>query len=302
MDVVRARAGPVSGAVSSAPRRGSGVRSATLFASLFDDAAIFPPGDVPIEQAVRDHVGHRSSWYAEFVGPFVCSVERLHSLETVLLDRGGDVLDVALTVPGGPSTLAQAGQAASAHAHVRVATVEVALHTFPLVEVASLLRACGLSAMAYVEVPVTGVVDGLVADLVGAGLRLKLRTGGVAAGAFPDDRALAQAIRSAVRAGLAFKCTAGLHNAVRHRDPTTGFEHHGFLNVALAVQAALDGARVDAVRAALADTDAGDIAARIGDLTEAEAQRLRRSFTSFGTCSVLEPLTDLEALGLAGAR
>ena len=39
-----------------------------------------------------------------------------------------------------------------------------------------------------------------------------------------------------------FKCTAGLHNAVRHRAADTGFEHHGFLNVLLATRQAFDGA------------------------------------------------------------
>ena len=38
-----------------------------------------------------------------------------------------------------------------------------------------------------------------------------------------------------------FKCTAGLHRAVRHTGDD-GFEHHGFLNVLLATRRAFDGA------------------------------------------------------------
>ncbi len=269
---------------------------------MFDDAAIFPPGNAPIERAVRDHWARRSSWYADYVGPFVCSIELLDRVERALTDAGGDVLDVTVTAARGPAALAGIGPAAEVFTHVRIVALEVALKDYAPAGVAAVLRDCGLLRTAYVEVPVPDVVEGLVADLVAAGLRLKLRTGGVTAAAFPDDGALANAIHTAVRGGVAFKCTAGLHNAIRHRDPTTGFEHHGFLNVALAAQAALDGASVDGVRARLADSDADRVKARIGDLTDAEVMDLRRQFTSFGTCSVLEPLADLHALGLIGGQ
>ena len=56
---------------------------------------------------------------------------------------------------------------------------------------------------------------------------------------------------------MPFKCTAGLHHAVRHRAADTGFEHHGFLNVLLAVAAALTG------------EDAGEVAAELADPTPA---------------------------------
>ena len=35
-----------------------------LFAGLFDDAALFPPGDLPLAEAVPAHRGHRTAWYA----------------------------------------------------------------------------------------------------------------------------------------------------------------------------------------------------------------------------------------------
>jgi len=102
-------------------------------------------------------------------------------------------------------------------------------------------------------------------------------------------------IDAALDRETAFKCTAGLHHAVRHRDRETGFEHHGFLNVLLATRAALDGASVGEVEAVLEDRYANDLVAlaRTSDLPGA-----RRWFTSFGSCSVTEPLDDLLALGL----
>lgn len=41
----------------------------TIFDRLVDDAAVFPPGDLPVPDAVAAHRVHRSAWYAGFVGP-----------------------------------------------------------------------------------------------------------------------------------------------------------------------------------------------------------------------------------------
>jgi hypothetical protein len=85
---------------------------------------------------------------------------------------------------------------------------------------------------------------------------------------------------------------------VRHRDPETGFEHHGFLNVLRATRASLDGAAVDEVAALLDEADAG----RLLDGTALDALAgARRWFTSFGSCSISDPLDDLTELGLVSA-
>jgi hypothetical protein len=82
---------------------------------------------------------------------------------------------------------------------------------------------------------------------------------------------------------------------VRHTDPETGFEHHGFLNVLVATRMLLDGATADQAVVVLEQRDGAVLveAARELDLVGA-----RRWFTSFGSCSVAEPLADLRALGL----
>ncbi|MEJ7755398.1 MAG: hypothetical protein WKF83_02780 [Nocardioidaceae bacterium] len=96
-----------------------------------------------------------------------------------------------------------------------------------------------------------------------AGVRLKFRTGGVAAEAFPSEQELAGAIVAAVARGVPFKCTAGLHNAARHRDAATGFEHHGFLNVLLATSLAVEGAATADLSAMLAEVDGTTLASQV---------------------------------------
>ena len=100
---------------------------------------------------------------------------------------------------------------------------------------------------------------------------------------------------------LPFKCTAGLHNAVRHRDPHTKFEHHGFLNVALAARTAATTGSASATAAVLAERDPNELAAAVRTLTPQDVAALRAMFCSFGTCSITEPIGDLVAMGLVTA-
>ncbi|WP_199752226.1 hypothetical protein [Actinoplanes sp. ATCC 53533] len=150
----------------------------------------------------------------------------------------------------------------------------------------------------YVEVPWGAAQPGALDALAGTGAHAKLRTGGSTAAAFPTEAALAAAIAGCLDRDLAFKCTAGLHHALRHSASDTGFEHHGFLNVLLATAALLDGADTTHAAEILAERSADALADAARRLSEAHVARLRDVFRSFGTCSITEPLTDLTALGL----
>ncbi len=134
-------------------------------------------------------------------------------------------------------------------------------------------------------------------ELAAREIHLKFRTGGASADLFPTSAQLAVCIETALDRELPFKCTAGLHNAVRHRDEETGFEHHGFLNVLLATRTSLDGGDPDEVARVLEETDGAVLAERISADPD-EAARTRRWFSSFGSCSVLDAHEDLVELGL----
>ncbi len=41
------------------------------FRGLVDDAAVFPPGDAPLPEALTAYVGRRDEWYADLVASFV---------------------------------------------------------------------------------------------------------------------------------------------------------------------------------------------------------------------------------------
>jgi hypothetical protein len=153
-------------------------------------------------------------------------------------------------------------------------------------------------AAAFIEVPVAMVSSSVAEMAARRGYSIKLRTGGTTAAAFPGEFSLAGAVAALAAERLPFKCTAGLHHAVRHRAADTGFEHHGFLNVLLAVAAAVDGAGEAQIAAELADHDAGAVAGRVAGLDADAVGSARALFTSFGTCSTDEPVADLVTLGL----
>jgi hypothetical protein len=148
---------------------------------------------------------------------------------------------------------------------------------------------------AAVELPRSAARDEVLDVLAGTGHRAKLRTGGVRAALFPSPEELAATLAACVARGVALKCTAGLHSAVRHTDAATGFAHHGFLNLLAACDALAAGEPAAAAERWLRQDDPGVL---VGDWSPDRVARARAVFTSFGTCSVLEPVDDLVRLSL----
>ena len=95
--------------------------------------------------------------------------------------------------------------------------------------------------------------------------------------------------------GASFKATAGLHNAVRHTDPQTGFTHHGFLNLLVATARMQSGGDV---LDALQSMDAAALSEEAGALSDQAQHAARSVFASYGSCSLTDPITDLSNLGL----
>jgi hypothetical protein len=149
----------------------------------------------------------------------------------------------------------------------------------------------------YVEVPRDDRRLAVIEAIAGR-YRAKLRTGGVRADLHPGEAELAGAVAAVVAAGVPFKATAGLHHASRNTDPATGFEQHGFLNVLLATDALLGGKSEHDARELLAERHGGVLAGLVRELDEARVRRARSAFTSFGTCSITDPLTELVELGV----
>jgi hypothetical protein len=265
-------------------------------AELIDDAAIFPPGNGRFQAALAAYKARTSDEGAELVGSFV-----LRDTDLPLLR--GALLPLSIVCTGG------AGQIAGPTEFVRrtnpvIAGMEIAVRDLddPAGNVRRIVAATDeleTEWPIFVELPATDTDRGWLAaaDLAAeAGLRLKFRTGGLDAQAFPSSATLASWIDAALDRESPFKCTAGLHRAVRHTGED-GFEHHGFLNVLVATRLLFDGASVGDAVTVLEQRDGALLVDAAHQLDLAGA---RRWFTSFGSCSVAEPLADLKELGLLG--
>ncbi len=272
---------------------------------LVDDAAIFPPGDSPLDEAVSAYASRRDEWYADLVGSFV--------VKDVDVPNVDAPLPLSIVVTGGAGAIGGALKLA-AKSPCPVAGLEIALRDLDdltgaarrVVAALDAARADGLlddEVPVYVELPPVGSSASWLAaadEVAAAELRLKFRTGGLEADLFPNAHSLVGWIDAALDRETAFKCTAGLHNALRHTGDD-GFEHHGFLNVLLATRLAFDGATGDDVAAVLEQRDAEPLLGLWNDQGDQAMASARRWFTSFGSCSVTEPLDDLIALGLVEA-
>ncbi|WP_329342905.1 hypothetical protein OG866_41525 [Streptomyces sp. NBC_00663] len=274
-------------------------RVPAVLVGLFDDAAVFPPGSLPIEQAVPAHVAHTRGAHADLVGAFVLAakdVDRLAEL-TAGLPKGSFDLSVTVALPG----VCEAVAAARRIPAVRLTGLEVAVPDAVAADTVVPALAAALhddtDLTVYVEVPRDDRREALLAGLAGTPYLAKFRTGGVRADLYPDEHELAAAVLAATRAGVAFKATAGLHHALRNTDPETGFEQHGFLNLLVATGAALKGAGEAELVALLADRDGERVTERV----RAQSPQVRDLFRSFGTCSVAEPATESADLGLLPA-
>jgi hypothetical protein len=277
-----------------------------IFGGLFDDASLFPPASLPMADAVAGHLRHQAAWYREMSGAFVCADAKVTELSAAVTAAGVVGLDLALVLPGGAAGLDAGVDRVFADPRLRLRAVEVPAAageniTTAVADVAAALdRTLLAGAAGFIEVPARDFTTAAARAVDEHRYRAKVRTGGTTAQAFPDDQTLANCLVTLAQARLAFKCTAGLHHAVRHRAADTGFEHHGFLNVLLAVAAALDDATPEQVTAELADQDAARVAAKVSNLDAETVSAARTLFTSFGTCSTDEPVNDLVTLGLAG--
>ena len=264
-----------------------------LFAGLVDDAAVFPPGNAPLPEAVRRHRVHRASRYAACVGPLLVPASAAPDLLGLL-----DGAPLRVGVIGRPGTPA-----------AEVAAAVALLRESPGVEVAGAelgwtpdWRAVDLAGTPLtLEVPRGAGQEAAVADIAAdasdsVALQAKFRTGATPTWAWPDETELATFLRTAIDHDLGFKLTGGLHHVVRGTHDGEG--QHGLLNVLAAVRWALNGEEVDDLVPILAERDPAVLVPQVVRMSAADAAIVRAFFTAYGCCEVTDPLGELTTLGL----
>jgi hypothetical protein len=281
-----------------------------LLSERIDYAGLFPPASVPMAGAVAAYAAYRDGADAWALGRFVVSVVRLDEFEhavTPYLHGAPWRLAVLAQAIDADSIRAfnvrMSGRAVADAIESRASTVDEVHALAPLASVAPV----------YVEIPVQEDPGPLIAAVAAAGLRAKVRTGGVSADAFPAAADVARFLVACAHHGVMLKATAGLHHPVRGEYPLT-YEvdaargtMFGYLNVFLAASHARHGMAVPELTQLLEERDArafsmsdAGISWRGRPLPTDTLAADRAAFAaSFGSCSFREPLDDLSALSFS---
>jgi hypothetical protein len=289
-----------------------------LLRDSIDYAGLFPPAGLGMSEAVANYGSYRTGPHAWALGRFVVPAGRLVELEQAavgLLPEADGWQIAALLGPDPTRELEAIGEFNCRHAAegAGAAAVDVVEAKADSAEAAERLLARIPGYLhSYIEIPVSGDPAPLATAVGRAGGRLKVRTGGVTADAFPSATDLARFLRAAVQAGVPFKATAGLHHPLRaeyrltYEPGSACGTMFGFLNLFLAtafVSAGMDDAAVERLleerdRPALR-FDAGGVEWRGRRIDLETLRRTRESgIVSFGSCSFTEPIADLQSLDL----
>jgi len=265
-----------------------------LALALIDDAAMFPPGNAALADAVKAWYGRRDTPEASVVGPLLVPASAVEDLRSHA--DPDQVLDVALIGDTGLEGLAAARDALQNDVWIALQQVELRPPRPgpPADAVRALLDDLTFTVPAYVELSLDDDVAEPLTVLAHDGVeRAKFRTGPYAV---PTPEALARAIATSVRLGVRFKLTGGLHHALPGHDRESGQQHHGFLNTLAATALAIDGAAEESIAGILRADDPDQVNEA---LHASSAAHVRDLFCSFGSCSVDEPFAELVRLGLA---
>jgi hypothetical protein len=274
-----------------------------LLARLVDDAALFPPGNAAMPDAVRLHLEGRTGERSDLIGLFLCPASRLPELITDLIRaKPPRPVELSLVIDTGLGGVPKALSIVESRAEL-LALRMVEMPAPSDVDEVWLERVSEFVPEDVIRVIEprrggAGWLDG-IQRVIEHGSWPKIRCGGLSQQNFPSVQEVAEFLAVINRGNASFKATAGLHNAVRHTDEQTGFTHHGFLNLLIATGRLIAGGGVgDEVIEALESTDGKALAAEAQALTENEQLAVRGVFASYGSCSLVDPVTDLEELGL----
>ena len=281
--------------------------------NIIDYAGIFPPAALPARVALESYRSYRSGPENWILGSLAWSCSTLDELGAMLTPN--DEIELALI--GRPSTdwgtwqdarlqdVEDVNRLLEKCPGVAAATYESRLDDLSRVtDAINSLRSLGTETDIYFELPWDQPLDDALAELATQEwARVKFRTGGKTKEAYPTPIQLANAIKQCIDLEVEFKLTAGLHEPIAHIDDSNGAFSHGFLNVIMATSAAYqDDASVEELSGILESSDASLWSVKKGlsfgekSLSEDDLNNARSFFSSFGSCSILDPLQGLQRL------
>jgi hypothetical protein len=297
-----------------------------LLAHSIDYAGLFPPANLTLEPALRNHVAYARTAESWMLGSFILPIGQFDAAAESLaqFDREnplrisalGRKTENAMAFRESLTAMHDAIRSFRAR-HGAVASIdqiELPLPADAGADLLTLVRAMAsdLTLKVFLETS-AGAAERTIAllaknnsDTDASLVGYKLRTGGVTADAFPSSAQIAAALVASANNRVPIKFTAGLHHPVRLFHASVETKMHGFLNVLGAgVLAAEHGWSVAQAAQMLDDEnpasfsfDDNFFAWREWKVATGRITAHRKMVTSFGSCSFDEPREDLRALKL----
>jgi hypothetical protein len=282
-----------------------------LIAGLIDYAGLFPPAGLDMKTVIRNYAQYADGEESWALGRLIVPVSRLPEFTDAFNEVCCDEREKAwlLSVLGSNDPIDNEARIARfTQGAALIDTIE--LKAEDPEEAERLLSELPVSLEAYIEFPLEKTSE-MLPVLVTHGARAKIRMGGLTPDAFPDSVAVARVMITCADAQLPFKATAGLHHPVRgiyrltYDEDSPSGTMHGFVNVFLAAAVAWLGKEEDLVVATLNEESPqafrfteDTVSWHENALTAGQIGSMRRDFgIDFGSCSFLEPIDELKALG-----
>lgn len=284
-----------------------------LLTEIIDYAGLFPPSQVGMTSAVQNYANYLKSENAWMLGRFIVPISRLDEFlfeaENLLEDK---IWRLSVILEG---SLEEAIEKINKFNELNsgkfvVDTLETKVNSADEIKKASQIIPKNLTT--YFEIPLQDIMTDLMIALAITKSRAKIRTGGITQSAFPNSAEIIRFMRVCIAANVPFKATAGLHHPFKCQKPLT-YEAdatigtmHGFFNVFLSACFLRQNLNNSFVHELINDTNANNF--KFGEdsvtwknqtiSTNTIAVTREKNALSFGSCSFLEPIEDLQSLGL----
>lgn len=274
-----------------------------LLAGIIDYAGLYPPAALDMRSAINNYLEYSRGKHSTVLGRFVVDLDRLPELCAVAADS---IRNLRLSIIASPD----ANWLSPQHLLDEGLVESVEVRSDPSSDIGRIVKLIPAGIITYIALPISARPETL--DAIAAGdARVKLRTGGVVAEAFPSSEAIADMLKALADRCIPFKATAGLHHPIRSQhsftyapDSPTG-TMHGFLNVFLAAALLYLGGPLDEAKQLLNEECPEAFSLSMHAITwrsfhwsAAQIGTVRKEFAiGFGSCSFEEPIHGLEALG-----
>lgn len=294
--------------------------------SLIDYAGLFPPSELPFDDAISNYKLYFSSSDSWILNRFICPISKLNNLLPHLSDFTTEKpLHLSVLLTGNfqddkyinkfheeLSTIKTFEDQYGDVCKIKSLEAKIDTQNNNLNDILNILSTSIESLDNSVEIFLEPIITDFstISNQISTSniknIQLKLRCGGIVPEAFPSSKTIASALSFCKKNNVKLKFTAGLHHPIRHFDEEIGTKMHGFVNVFGSALLFYTGT-IDETNLieALEDENPHNFAFKNTSFSwknnslpvNAIVDLREEALLSYGSCSFNEPRDDLKDLG-----